>query len=176
MKKIIHKIFLLWQFDEEEKWLNKMSQKGLQLCYVGFGKYVFEKGSPNEYIYRLELLQRSEEKEYIKFIEDMGAETVCRFGRWVYFRKKSSDGEFNLFSDIESRIKHLNRILPFPVIFGGANLMTGMNRIHSWISLGTPDHLRMGTLCFTVALIGIYGFIRISSKIQKLKKEQIIQE
>jgi len=181
VKKTIYKIFLLWQFDEEENWINKMSEKGLQLCYVGFGKYVFEEGLPNEYIYRLELLERTKEREYIAFIEETGAETVCRFGSWIYFRKKSREGEFNLFSDIASRIRHLDRILPWAGFLCGVNLFNGIsqlcflifrnNSVNGSLSLAIPSIL----LIIAGLFIG-YGSLRVFSKIQKLKKEQIIQE
>ncbi len=36
MRRIIHKMFLVWDFDKEEKWLNEMAAKGLVLTSVGF--------------------------------------------------------------------------------------------------------------------------------------------
>ena len=48
MKKTVHKLFWAWEFDREEKWLNDMSAKGLQLTDVGFCRYVFETGTPGE--------------------------------------------------------------------------------------------------------------------------------
>ncbi len=41
MKHIIHKWFWAWDFDKEEKWLNEMSAKGLNLTGVSFCRYVF---------------------------------------------------------------------------------------------------------------------------------------
>ena len=57
-----------------------MSVKGLQLCRVGYCKYDFEIGTPNEYVYRLELLENvlthAKSVEYIQFVEDTGAEHI----------------------------------------------------------------------------------------------------
>ncbi|WP_442904154.1 DUF2812 domain-containing protein [Gordonibacter sp.] len=43
-------------------------------------------------------------------MEDAGIEQVASLGRWIYFRKRTDGGAFELFSDIDSRIKHLWRI------------------------------------------------------------------
>lgn len=59
MKRVIHKWFWVWDFEKEEKWLNDMSTRGLQLSGVGLCKYVFEEGTPGEYSYRLELLEKT---------------------------------------------------------------------------------------------------------------------
>ena len=115
MKQVIHKIYWIWDFEEEEKWLNEMAAKGLHLTDVGLCRYVFEEGEPGAYRYRLELLQNypshAESADYIAFMEETGAEYVDHVDRWVYFRKKAADGEFDLYSDINSRIDHVGRIL-----------------------------------------------------------------
>jgi hypothetical protein len=96
MARTIRKVFFAWSFDKEEKWLNEMSAKGLQLCDVGYCRYTFEEGTPGEYVYRLEMLDNmpghAESKHYIDFIEDTGAEQIGTLGRWVYFRKKAEGG------------------------------------------------------------------------------------
>ena len=59
MKIVKHKWFWAWSFEKEEKWLNQMSSRGWQLTDVGFCRYVFEEGTPNEYEYHIELLENS---------------------------------------------------------------------------------------------------------------------
>ena len=49
MRKIIHKLFWVRQFDKEENWLNEMAAKGLALVGVGFCRYEFEECTPGEY-------------------------------------------------------------------------------------------------------------------------------
>lgn len=114
MKHTVHKVFSIGAFEKEEQWLNQMAAKGMILTDVGFCKYVFEEGTPGEYIYRLELLNNLpshvESIAYISFLEDMGIEHVGSYLRWVYFRRKASEGNFDLFSDIDSRIVHYKRI------------------------------------------------------------------
>lgn len=117
MKKVIYKAFTVGGFEKEEQWLNEMAAKGLCLTEVGFCKYVFEEGIPGEYSYRLELLENlpshPESQAYIHFMEETGVEQVATLFRWVYFRKKKTEGEFDLFSDLDSRIKHYTRINTF---------------------------------------------------------------
>lgn len=103
MRKTVRKWFWAWNYEKEEKWLNEMAAKGCGLVSVGFCKYEFEECEPGEYRYRIELLENNpdhpESESYVHFVEDTGAEQVGNFMRWVYFRNKTSEGEFELFSD-----------------------------------------------------------------------------
>ncbi len=121
MEKKIKKLFTVWKFTEEEQWLNEMAADGWELTKVNVPQYTFKKSTPNEYIYRLELLDpklsKKEREDYIDFIEETGAEKIGEFSNWIYFRKKSELGTFNLFSDLDSRIGHLKRM--FRRLLGG---------------------------------------------------------
>lgn len=180
MKKVIWKQFWLWNFDKEEKWLNEMSALGLQLCCIGFCRYVFEQGTPGEFTYRLEMLKdlpshpRSE--KYIRFVEDTGAEYIGSMFRWAYFRKVPGMGEFDLYSDIGSRIKHLNEMLVLTGIIGGVNLINGLNRLHAWWLDRVASDLILVALCLLVGGLGTYGFTRLFLMRRRLKKEQRLHE
>src|SRR5699024_5022388 len=119
------KFFML--YTSEEKWLNDMSEKGLHLVEYKFGRYFFEKGEPGKYEYRLELLDVSptsqEGKEYIEFMNDVGAECVDTFQYWAYFRKEATDEPFEIYTDAPSKIKHLNRVMSFLIVIALANGM-----------------------------------------------------
>ena len=86
MRRTIRKLFWVWDFDQEEKWLNEMAAKGLRLVAVGFCRYVFEEGRPGEYHIRLELLENwptsPEGARYIRFVEETGAEYIGSVMRW----------------------------------------------------------------------------------------------
>lgn len=180
MRRTIRKIFWAWEFDKEEKWLNAMSAKGLQPCDVGCCKYVFEEGLPNEYVYRLELLdnppKHDKSIQYTQFIEDTGAEQIGTLFRWVYFRKKADGNGFDLFSDLDSRIIHLNRVLLLMGILSGANLLNGAVQLHTWISQGLLLNFATSIFCFAIGILLGYGFLRTFSKRDKLKKEKILHE
>ena len=181
MKKVIHKVFPLWSFEKEEKWLNDMSAKGLQLCDVGFCRYTFEEGTPGEYIYRLELLDympsTEQSKRYIHFLEDTGVEHVGTLLRWVYFRKKANAGGFDLFSDIDSKIRHLNRILFLAGILAALNLFNGINLLFLSSAGHTADsNIVIGTICMSVGVLLAVGSFYLYNKKLKMKKEKLIHE
>lgn len=82
MRKSIHKLFWVWDFDKEEKWLNEMAAKGLCLISVGFCKYEFEDCRPGEYSVRTERLEHHpdhpESVRYMSFLEETGRSTSVR--------------------------------------------------------------------------------------------------
>ncbi len=178
MRTTIHKWFWAWDFDKEEKWLNEMAAMGLALTSVSLSRYEFEPCLPGEYNIRVELLEklpsRAESRHYISFVEDMGATHVGTFMRWVYFRKNTADGPFDLFSDKSSQISHLNRILLLLGVFCGLNLYWVIySRFLIENSFGTNF---LWALNLVAVLFLAYGFIKINRKKKKLKKEQQIFE
>ena len=150
MRKTVRKWFWVWDFDKEEQWLNEMAAQGLVLVDVGWCKYVFEDSVPGEYQVRLELLENQpsheESQKYIRFIEDTGAEQVGAFLRWVYFRKKTADGPFDLFSDLQSRIKHIKRIYDVSAVSLPANPSTEIYPIAQQRIHGAMEELRQELL------------------------------
>ncbi len=181
MRTIERKLFFVNQHEKEEEWLNYMSSKGkAMLCYRFPCYYEFEDCEPGEYIYRIELLDNwpssTESRKYIEFLEDTGIEIVGSYLRWCYFRKKAKDGSFDLFSDLESKIKHYKRIFRFlfPVfilefILAATNLISGFATGYSYTWSTTF------LLIFFAVVIG-YFEISLLRKITKLKKEHLIRE
>lgn len=106
MKHVIRKPY--WSFENEEKWLNDMAAQGLALTSYSWCRYEFEDSDKETYTYHIELLDHSAKhpisKKYIAFLEETSIEHVSTYMRWVYLRKKTSDGPFNLYSDIDSKI------------------------------------------------------------------------
>lgn len=179
MRRTIHKWFWAWDFDKEEKWLNEMAAKGLALVTIGFCRYTFEECLPGKYNIRLELLENVpahvESKHYIKFLEETGAEYLGSITRWVYFRKKTDSGEFNLFSDNSSRIKHLNRLSFLLGLLALSDLCIGISNIFLYVGLSAGFKLG-GIFCLCIGLLIGYGFLHINQKIRRLKKEQQLFE
>ena len=166
-KKTVYKWLWVWDFEKEERWLNEMAMDGWTLCEVGFCKYVFERTQPGEYIIRLEL-HRYDEK-YIEFMHDTGAEVAGRIFAWVYFRKKSELGPFDIFSDIDSKIAHLNKIGRMLAVIGGANLIIGLaNSFNPSVRIGWVN-----LLCATLLM---YGLGRIHGKKEALENERALRE
>ena len=88
---------------------------------------------PGEYKVCLQLLDKMprhpESQKYIEFLEATGAEHIGNFTRWAYFRKKSKDGEFELFSDNASRIKYLSGVISSIALITVANCIVGINNV-----------------------------------------------
>lgn len=179
MRKTIRKLFWGWDFDKEEKWLNEMSAKGLCLVSVGFCQYDFEPCLPGEYTIRMEFLEKlpgnPESEQYIKFIEDTGAQQVGSYGKWVYFRKNTADGDFELFSDNSSRINHLKRILLFVGLICGLNLYFAAYNFYLFAVCGNEISL-LGALNLLLAVLSAYGFRRLNKKRKRLQAERQIYE
>lgn len=181
MRKVIHKWFWVWDFEKEEKWLNEMAATGLALAAVGWCRYEFEDCVPGEYKIRLDFLEnkctRVENEKYIAFLEETGAEQVGVYWRWVYFRKKVSEGDFQLFSDNDSRVHYLTRIIRFIAALSGLNLYFSCYNMFMFLQVRTYSYINLiGIVNLLFALIGGFGVLRISRKRKKLKAEQQIFE
>lgn len=98
--------------DKETKWLNDLAKEGHALTGFCAGFYKFEDCKPGEYEYQVDLtdgLFRVTE-DYREFMQEAGIEIVCCWGYWVILRKKASEGEFKLYTDVESSIEHYKKI------------------------------------------------------------------
>ena len=180
MKKVKYRLFWVWQFDEEENWINEMAEAGWNLTKVGFAKYTFEDGTPGEYQYRLEFLgekpDNAQSQDCIAFLEETGAQYIGEFNRWVYLRKKTDDGPFELFSDIASSIEYLQKrkswLIPLLIsmsIIVFCNLFVGICSVKP---LNICCALILLALCTRLAV----EVSRIVIKVKRLKKDSMIQE
>ncbi|MCR4886803.1 MAG: DUF2812 domain-containing protein [Clostridiales bacterium] len=165
-RKTIRKTFWVWSFEKEEDWLNEMAMNGWVLESVGFCSYHFVRCEPGEYAVRLEMHPYDE--SYVQFMQETGAEYVGRMIAWVYFRKKTADGPFDLFSDIDSRIRHLDRIGKMLAVIGGANLLIGI--------LNSINPSRIGWINLLAATVLTYALGRIHGKKEALEKERLLHE
>ncbi|MDW7739061.1 MAG: DUF2812 domain-containing protein [Bacillota bacterium] len=180
MRQTIYKVFMAWDYEKEEEWLNEMSAKGLQLVSVSLIRYEFEEAEAGEYIYRIELLDHlpahPESRAYIRFLEDTGAEHIGSYFRWVYICKKRADGAFDLYSDRQSRIKHYGRILLLLYSISALFVITFTVNFIDYVSSGNTTNLVFMIIHFIVGLLMVRGIFSLLKKIRKLKKETTITE
>lgn len=179
MKKKIHKCFFIWDFDKEEKWLNEMIQKGLCLTSVSLCGYEFEECKPGEYMLRMQRLEKvrneSESERYIEFVEETGAEYIDTFNRWAYFRMKTEDGDFELFSDHKSHIKYLSGIINFIILLAGINLIIGSINLILYFIHGHNANL-FGLINIVFSLFCVIGYYRLLKKRRKIESEGVVFE
>ena len=163
--KKVTKWFWVWDYEKEELWLNAMAQEGWALQRVGFATYYFEKTEPGEYIVRLEC--RKKDDGYVSFVTDMGAEYVGRVAMWVYFRRKAELGEFELNSDLDSRIDQLTTIGRVLLLVGTGNLLIGFSNLR---------YGAMGAINLICAGFLAYAYGRIQGKKDELTRERQLHE
>ena len=113
-KKTVFKLFFVWDFEKEERWLNEMAQEGWVLDNTGFSFYTF--------------------------VKELGAEYIGGCVNWVYFRRKAELGSFELLSDIDSHLTHLSRIDRMLSLICLANLIIGVTNSlnqfrYGWLNL-----------------------------------------
>lgn len=164
--KTLRKIFWVWEFEKEERWLNQMAQEGWALQNAGFSTFTFEKCEPGEYIIRMAML--NDGSDFKDFMEEMGAEKVGACMQWAYFRRKADLGTFNMFSDIDSRVAQLDRISKQLFLICIANIVIGLTAIS-----GGRSYAFVNLLC---AALLAYGLGRIHGKKESLKLERQLHE
>jgi len=174
MERTIVRFFTVADFQEEENWLREQSKKGWKLkkmvppCF-----FVFEQGTPEDVIYRLDYKNNAECKDYMQMLSDYGWEYAGKCLGWLYFRKPATDvteqNDGELFSDNSSRmgmVEHVmkTRLLPLAIIFFCC-VLPGLSRALDG---------KFGTfyMVFWLIMLGIYVFLLVycGIKLKKIKK------
>lgn len=162
-----------WYYDKdrEEEFLNNMVSKGYAMTRFFLGVYWFEKCKSGEYTYRVDIIRdksTEEKNEFYDLIREAGGELVETWGVWAFFRKR---GDFELYSDNESKIEQYRRIknvfLTFAII-EGLILAYEINIYY--------NHNSTAILFFIILLIIIisafsYQVYKCKDKIKSLKDE-----
>lgn len=118
--KKVWNFFTIAKWEEEEQWINAMARNGWHLVRINWLlQYVFEKGTPGEYIYKLDLpdnLERGmDEHAYCNFLTECGIEVVCKQKQWLFLRKKASEGVFNEDGDTFAKLKMTNKAYSYAI-------------------------------------------------------------
>ena len=114
------KFRLYWDKDAETKWLNEMADEGFAMTGFFAGFYKFEKTEKGKWRYQVDFGEKfgGVTEDYREFMNEAGIEIVQNWGYWVILRKLASEGEFQLYTDVESSIEHYSKILTmFKVVF-----------------------------------------------------------
>ena len=106
------KFKLYFDKDKETQWLNEMSQKGWAMTGFFAGLYRFEPCEKGKYTYQIDFGNEffSVSDDYREFMSDSDIEIIQSWGFWVFLRKLSSEGEFQLYTDVDSQIEHYKKI------------------------------------------------------------------
>lgn len=110
-----HKIFLLPDYEKEGEYLTQMHSVGWKLEKVcGYSQH-FVKCEPENVVYKLDYVPvNTNYVEYIKMYSDYGWEHCGRVAGFDYFRRSAdgiSDEELEIFSDNQSKLRMLKRVI-----------------------------------------------------------------
>ena len=180
MRTTIRKWFWAWEFDKEEAWLNEMAASGKALVSARYATYEFEDSAPGEYAVRLEMLENKpdsiEGQKYISFVEETGAEYIGKVMKWVYFRKKTADGPFELHGDNATRIKHLGGIIRLLKPLMVANVGCGLYNLCIGIGLNSVVNVVCAAASGVVAWLLYRGLVNLNEKKKQLEKDSQLFE
>jgi hypothetical protein len=169
------RVFWAWMDEQEEQWLREMASKGYHLSQPLFPcVYSFTRGEPRDVAYRLDYLnynsRRSAEdrKEYLQVFQDAGWEHVGEMAGWQYFRKPVLGDEVpEIYTDVDSKVQKYRRLLGYLIVFMPilVVMLTSLNR-----RAETPFGCVLAGLQVGIALLLIYGFVRIALRIRQLRR------
>lgn len=99
--------------DKETAWINEMAAQGYALTGFFAGFYKFEECEPGKYTYQIDFGDKmfSVDENYREFMAENNIEIVSLWGYWIFLRKLTADGEFKLYTDVDSSIEHYTKIL-----------------------------------------------------------------
>nr|WP_298878052.1 DUF2812 domain-containing protein [uncultured Mogibacterium sp.] len=110
------RFFTIADYNEEQSWLEEQHKNGLRLVKITAPCFfTFEECGSEEVSYRLEFNQTKVSDDYLQMYEDYGWEYIGECMNWRYFRKPvvegTVEGENEIFSDDESRLNMIDRIV-----------------------------------------------------------------
>jgi len=105
-----------WNYENEEAWLNEMSEQGFHFQKASMISSTFIRDSSIRYTYRLDYQTGSQKdgkfQDYVHLYQDAGWEYVSSYGNmWHYFRRVWQPGEPpELYTDRDSLVAHYKKI------------------------------------------------------------------
>jgi len=111
-------------------------------------------------------------------MEESGAEPISTWYRWVYFRKRSEGGKFEIYNDIDSKMAYFKRLCALYFVIGIVELCFALTMIgiivYNFLS-GVPQ------TALTIFVLGLSSIVAVvcfnlwnlyRKKIKKLKQEK----
>lgn len=162
---------LYFDKDEEQKWLNEMSDSGWAFKKFFLGFYWFEACEPGEYRYQIDLLDNwsGDKEEYASFMKEMDVDVICQWYRWVFLRK-TSDSPFEMYTDVESKIAQYTRIKKFFTVGFVIEMICLFVGINEAIRAGEILSWGLAMFIGIIALIFLRIRWKCSWKIKELKR------
>ncbi|MFJ7952105.1 DUF2812 domain-containing protein [Lysinibacillus sp. NPDC096418] len=158
-----------------EKWVNDMAAQGWHLKKFTWLRFSFERGEPGSHIYRHDELEwgTAHEDEYLEFLESSGIECVDRSGNVMFFRKRASEGPFELYTDKKTKVNNLSKKITLLACLLLLNLVIGLTGLLRGLpELATEYVTFMMSICnLLIVVLFALPLIRIIMLQKHLKKE-----
>ena len=170
------KFKLYYDKDVEEDWLKQMCLNGWAFKKFFLGFYTFEKCEPGEYNYQIDLLDswNGEKDDYAGFMEDTGVKVISQWWRWVYLQKKSLDGPFEMYTDVESKITQYKKIKNFFEVFLVIEVICFFIEGMATINTGSYIFGTFTALLAVICLAILKIVLKCKWKIEQFKHERIM--
>ena len=188
MRRVIHKIFWVWQLEKEQAWINEMASHGYSLEHAGRLTFEFEETEADLYTYKTLFLKgwadSEENRKYLKFLEEMGIKVVCSINNpsttRIYTRALTADypDGIDLFSDIDSKINGMKVMSGYMIFVMAFTLFAAL--LNLWCAVGRGFFSPINFICsismFVLFTLATIATVRLFVSMGKLKKERAIHE
>ncbi|MBR5849437.1 MAG: DUF2812 domain-containing protein [Alistipes sp.] len=121
-EQITKRVWRFWtiaEYEQEEQWINEMARDGWALTAVGFCRFIFRRTRPGEFIYKLDMVERTTQDEvkesYFNFLTECGIRIVGEYKDWIYLQKRAADGPFDMKNDTYAKLRKVNKIYSFAI-------------------------------------------------------------
>lgn len=167
------KFRLYYDKDAEEIWLKEMAQKGWAFKKFFLGFYTFEASAPGEYNYQIDLLDnwKGDKEDFASFMEESGVEVISQWYRWIYLRKKTADGPFEMYTDAASKIAQYNRIKRFFQVTLILEILCLLDEIYATVTTGKGLFFYFDIIFGILVLIFLRMVWKCKWKIEQLKRD-----
>lgn len=156
------KLFI--DFEKEERWLNEMSKKGKQFVKNSFSNYKFIDSNPEEYVYKLAII---EDKNKLEELKAKGIEVVDTVSYWSYLRatEKNAFDSINTNKEIKSYYSKVACTSSIGIVLCINSLILVMNSEKL-----VTNNIIIGLLAITLGILGA-STIKYLKKYLKLKTQ-----
>lgn len=172
----MYKNKIFFDIEKETKWLNNLAKEGYRLTDRQCFTYYFKKCEAGQYLYQVERrrpFSTKKNKDYIDFASSLDINIVSTQFGWFYFEKENDGKEFNIFTDVPSKISHYKNLIITLLMIGVFNF---------YILNSNPRGPYIFNISFpfvanSIMLIAIVvTIVKYLLKIHNLKKEKSIIE
>lgn len=174
-----YRIYMSWDYEKEEAWLNKMSEQGLQFQKATMISSTFIRDKSIRYTYRLDYQtgnqKDAEFQEYIQLYRDAGWEYVSSYSSmWHYFRRAWQPGEQpKLYTDRDSLIVHykkIQRVMGIMLLINLGIVLLNTGNLIRLINYQWGIAVSVFTIYIIILSLLGYGCVKMGNKINRLIK------